>query len=95
MFETLGEGAVIKDVSFTGVVYEFTSVSTTANSYKVAALAINATGATVSGVTISGVVNTNCDASNLAKADSAFYEDTDGANTVTDLIVNVTVEVTA
>ena len=95
MFETLSDGAVIKNVSFTGVVYEFTSVSATANSYKVAAIAISATGATVTGVTVSGVVNTNCDASNLAKIGSAFYDDVDGDNTVTDLTVNVTVEATA
>jgi uncharacterized repeat protein (TIGR02543 family) len=91
MFETLGKGAEIKNVSFTGVVYDFTGVSATANSYKVAALALSATEAKIFGVTVSGTVKTNCDESLLTKAGSAFYDEASDAE-VEGLTINVTVE---
>lgn len=91
MFKLLGEGAVIKDVSFTGVVYDFTSASVTANSHKVAALAVTATGAKVSSVTISGTIKTNCNASIIPNVNSAFYENSE-SSTVTDFVANVTIE---
>ena len=91
IFKELAEGAEIKDVSFIDVSYVFTNVNLDARSYKVAPLAVKATGVTVSNVTVSGKITTECEESVLTKLSELFYDESDttilGTNTV-----NVTYE---
>ena len=92
IFNSLGEGAQIKDVTFTDVAYDFTGVNLSAKSYQVAALAVSANGAKVSNVKIEGSFTTNCDTSLLTKANSFFYEEDAKVEISADSSVNVTFE---
>ncbi|MBQ9070214.1 MAG: InlB B-repeat-containing protein [Clostridia bacterium] len=74
IFKELGEGAEIRNVSFTGVVYNYTSLSASASAFKVSALAINARGAKITNVSVVGTITTDY-TGELPKLNSAVYED--------------------
>lgn len=80
IFNTLGDGAVIKDVSFTGVTYDISNVISNVNKMKVAALAVKAGNVTVSGVSIEGSITTNYSGELLDSDVQMFFETTDGAS---------------
>ena len=90
IFQSLGSGAKIQNVSFTDVTYRFFDLAAVANKIKVAALARDAVNCTVSNVSISGVFQTNYDG-DLSGLNNPFYE-ADSTVQVTGFESNVTVE---
>ena len=92
IFNNLGNGAVIRDVSFTDVTYDLTGISASAKKVKVAALALSAGNATLSGVSVQGTVVTNY-TGELPEANTLVYETNDGAvlNIDDNCVVNVTI----
>lgn len=90
IFSGLGEGAQIKNVSFKGVVFKMFGTATATGGIQIAALAKNATGATVDNVTVEGKLLTDYEGE-LPTLKSAFYED-NGENTVNGFSANITVE---
>ena len=90
IFNNLGNGAVIRDVSFTDVTYDLTGISASAKKVKVAALALSAGNATLSGVSVQGTVVTNY-TGELPEANTLVYETNDGAvlNIDDNCVVNV------
>ena len=92
IFNNLGNGAVIRDVSFTDVTYDLTGISASAKKVKVAALALSAGNVTLSGVSVQGTVVTNY-TGELPEANTLVYETNDGAvlNIDDNCVVNVTI----
>lgn len=89
IFQTLGSGAKVQNVTFEDVTFRFFDV-TGANKIKVAALARDASGCTVSNVSVSGTIQTNYDGE-LPMLNEAFYEG-DATAQVTEFVSNITVE---
>ena len=95
IFKELSTGAVIRNVNFTGASYTFNDIASNVHKIKVAALAVAATGTTVSNVTVTGSFTTNYNNSNpeipLPDVNSAFFEETDC--TITDFSSTLTLTV--
>ena len=90
IFDTLGETAVIRNVSFTGVTYQFNNISDRVQAIKVSALAVSANGAaTVTNVKIVGVIDTDY-AGELPMLTSAFFEEKGGSAVITDFSAEIT-----
>lgn len=89
IFQTLGAGAEIRNVSFENATYRFMDVEN-ANKIKVGALAIDARECKVTNVTVSGVFQTNTE-KDVSGISNAFYEEGDAVN-VTGFTSTVTVE---
>ena len=91
IFNTLEDGAVIKDVTFSGVTYDVNGVGNSVNEIKVAALALKVGSVTISGVQIEGTLVSNYTGALLADEIPLYYETTGGAVVETDNTVNVTI----
>ena len=73
------DGAIIRDVAFTGVTYEVKSLSSSVSKIKVAALAASAAGnVTITNVTVQGTVSTDYKGE-LPEANSLVSDVKDGA----------------
>ena len=92
IFDTLSAGAEIRNVSFDRVEYNFFELNDKKREVRVAALAKDATGAKVTNVTISGTFNTDY-TGELDKLNTPFF--TEEGCTVTDVSVNIVLNVTA
>ena len=90
IFQSLGAGAEIRNVSFSDVTYRFFDIAAIANKIKVAALARDAVECTVSNVSVSGTFQTNYDG-DLSGVNNPFYEAGNTAQ-VTDFVSNITIE---
>ena len=91
LFQNLGANAEIKNVSFTGVTYQFFDIHSLANTVKVAALAGAADNSVkITNVTISGSFQTNY-TSELPRLQEAIY-DAESTATVTDFTATITVD---
>jgi uncharacterized repeat protein (TIGR02543 family) len=82
IFTSLGDGAIIRDVSFSGVIYDLSGVGSNISKLKVAALAVKVGSATVSGVSIEGTFVTNYTGTLLPTELSLYYETTASADVV-------------
>lgn len=92
IFKTLGKDAEIRNVSFTGVIYDFTGIMTTGVSkIKLAALALTSEGATVKNVTIEGKIVTNYNG-DVTGISNPFFEGT-GEESIDGFTANVTTEI--
>ena len=81
LFETISDEAVIQNVNFDGVTYDFSNIDTAKVSiYKVAALARTANGGTVKNVSIKGKLVTNSTATEIANISTIA---SDGADKIT------------
>ena len=89
IFQTLGEGAVVQNVTFDEVTFHFFDVDR-ATKIRVAALARDAAGCTVSNVTVRGVLETNY-AGELPRINEAF-SDEESTGTITGFASEVTIE---
>lgn len=89
VFQTLGEGAKIDNVKFENVTFELLDVDK-ANKIKVAALAREANGATVTNVTVKGKLVTNYNGE-LERLNEAFYDE-NSTGEVTGFTADITVE---
>ena len=78
IFNSLGDGTIIRDISFSGVTYDVTGVADSVNKMKVAALAVKMGNVTVSGVSIEGTLITN----HLLATEIQMYYETTADNTV-------------
>lgn len=78
IFNSLGDGTIIRDISFSGVTYDVTGVADSVNKMKVAALAVKMGNVTVSGVSIEGTLITN----HLLATEVQMYYETTADNTV-------------
>ena len=83
IFNSLGDGAIIRDISFSGVTYDVSSVSGGVTKMKVAALAVKVGNVTVSGVSIEGTLVTNYSGELLASETPMYYEKTADSTVVT------------
>ena len=81
IFNSLGDGAIIRDISFSGVTYDATGVVGNVTKIKTAALAVKVGNVTVSGVSIEGSLVTNYTGELLASETPMYYE-TNNENTV-------------
>lgn len=90
IFTGLGEGAEIRNVTFTDVTYSFEDVNEGSASFMVAALAKEANGAKITGVKITGKLITNF-TGELPKLQSPVFED-DSTYEATDFEAIITVE---
>ena len=79
IFNNLGDGAIIRDITFSGVNYDLTGVTGSAQKLKVAALAVKVGNVTVSGVSIEGSLVTNYSGELLALEVPMYYETTENA----------------
>ena len=76
IFNNLGDGAIIRDITFSGVTYDLTGITSGAQKFKVAALAVKTGNVTVSGVSIEGTIVTNYTGDLLASETPMYYEKT-------------------
>lgn len=90
LFQTLTENAVIRNVAFENVTLKFLKISDNARTIKVAALAKESRGCTVSNVTIKGKLVTTYQ-EELPRLNEAFYE-ADSTGELTNFTVEITVE---
>ena len=90
LFNELGEGSVIRNVSFDNVTYELLGISESVKTVKVSSLAKSANGTTVSNVSISGKLVTNYD-SEFPMLQKPFYEE-DSTGEVNGFIADIAVE---
>ena len=79
IFNNLGDGAIIRDITFSGVNYDLSGVTGSAQKLKVAALAVKVGNVTVSGVSIEGTLVTNYSGELLALEVPMYYETTENA----------------
>ena len=95
IFKSLGDGAEIRNVSFTSVSYNLTDVKPSVTTVKAAALAVDATGSVkISNVSVSGTLTTNY-TGELAKLQSVVYEvNEDAVVTEENFTANITVDIT-
>ncbi len=84
IFERLEKGAIIRDVSFTGVTYDVTGIKSSMKKMKVAALAVSADSITISNVKITGEILTNYDGE-IPTAGEFVFE-----NIASDTVITVT-----
>lgn len=89
IFKELGAAAEIRNVTFSNVAYDLTGIGENVTTLKVAALASNSLGATVTNVTVTGTVTTNY-AGELPRLNEAIYE-SEATATVTNFTANITV----
>lgn len=90
IFKSLGEGAQIRNVSFINVSFNLGEVRSNVTTVKAAALAVDATGATISNVSVSGILSTNY-TGELPKLQSAVYEGE--SVTENNFTANITVDI--
>ena len=88
IFNTLGEGAEIRNVSFLSVIYDLTGLGDNVKSVKASALATASQGAKIENVSVTGTVNTNY-AEELDRVNFAVYEEHEN-----DEVVNFTADIT-
>jgi len=91
LFSELGEGSVVRNVSFKNVTYELFEISEKAKDVKVSALSVSAKGTTVSKVTIEGKLITDYNGE-LTSLEKPFYEE-DSTGDVSNFKATVTVEI--
>lgn len=96
VFQDLGAGAEIRNVTFDNVTLEFLEVKSVAKTLKVAALAREANGCTITNVQVNGKILVASDVE-LPRLNEALYEESlneDGSNknTVTGFTANITIE---
>lgn len=94
MFNTLGEGAKITNVNFSGINFNLIGVnqSAVASGLRIAAIARNANGATIQNVTVSGEVVTD-HTGTLPRLNEAVY-DSETTATVENFTANITISTT-
>ena len=88
IFNTLGEGAEIRNVSFLSVIYNLAELGDNVKSVKASALATTSHGAKIENVSVIGTLNTNY-AGELEKVNAAVYEENEK-----DEVVNFTANIT-
>jgi uncharacterized repeat protein (TIGR02543 family) len=95
IFNSLGDGAVIRDITFSGVTYDVTGVTGNVTKIKVAALAVKAGNVTVSSVRVEGTITTDYTGELLASEIPMYYETTTDSAvvTVSESSVNVVIAV--
>lgn len=76
IFKALGQDAVIRNVSFTNVSFNLGEIGANVTTVKAAALAVEATGATIQNVSVSGTLTTSY-TGELDKLQSVAYESSD------------------
>lgn len=91
IFKDLGATAEIRNVTFSNVAYDLKGIGANVTTLKVAALASNSLGATITNVTVTGTVTTNY-AGELPRLNEAIYESAATA-TVTNFTANITVDI--
>ena len=96
LYQDLGAGAEIRNVTFDNVTLEFLEVKSVAKTLKVAALAREANGCTITNVQVNGKILVASDVE-LPRLNEALYEESlneDGSNknTVTGFTANITIE---
>ena len=91
IFKELGEKAEIRNVTFSGVTYDFSGIMDNVTTAKVAALAVTANGAKITGVTVTGTIVTNY-AGELPMLNEAVFE-ADAATEITEFTATITVDI--
>jgi hypothetical protein len=79
LFNDLGAGCKIENVSFTNVKYDYTGVNAGANELKVAALALSAAGAEITGVTVTGTIVSNRNEAELTRLQQFIFDENNTA----------------
>lgn len=92
IFQMLGEGAELRNVSFTGVTYQFTGI-TSPKGVKVAALALDAKNCTVSNVSISGQFVTDYEGTEAVPLTAELVQQVFYAPTGTNNVENCQVQI--
>ena len=82
IFNGLGDGAIIRNISFSNVSYDVSGVAANVSKMKVAALAVKMGNVPVSGVSIDGTVLTNYTGELLASEIPMYYEKTNDSSVV-------------
>jgi hypothetical protein len=92
IFKELSATAVIRNVSFTNVAYDFTGIKDGVKT-RVAALTILSKGAQITNVSVSGTLTTNY-AGELPRLNEVFFEeDSNGVTDIAGFTANVTIQV--